>query len=49
MANYLNKVQTRTNRKALTILRLSRHRLLIERGRWLKIKQEIDYVPNDIY
>ena len=40
MANYLNKVQIRTNRRALTKLRLSSHRLLIERGRWLKIKQE---------
>ena len=37
-ANYLNKVQIRTNRRALTKLRLSSHRLLIERGRWLKIK-----------
>ena len=40
MAKYLNKVQIRTNRRALTKLRVSRHRLLIERGRWLKIKQE---------
>ena len=40
MANYLNKVQIRTNRRALTKLRLSSHRLLIERGRWLKIKHE---------
>ena len=40
MANYLNKVQIRTNRRASSKLRLSNHRLLIERGRWLKIKQE---------
>ena len=40
MANYLNTVQIRTNRRALTKLRLDSHRLLIDRGRWLKIKQE---------
>ena len=38
MANYLNEVQIRTNRRALTKLRLSSHRL--ERDRWLKINQE---------
>ena len=40
MANYLNKEQIRTNWRALTKLRQSDHRLLIERGRWLQIKQD---------
>ena len=40
MASYLNKVHIRSNRRAMAKLRLSSHRLLIERGRWLKITQE---------
>ena len=49
MANYLNKVQIRINRRALTKLRLSSYRLLIERGRWSKLSRKIDYVLNAVY
>ena len=37
MAKYLHIVHIQSNRKAMTKLRLSSHRLLIERGRWLSI------------
>ena len=37
MAGYLYKLPIPANRKALTKLRLSSHKLLIERGRWLSI------------
>ena len=40
MVNYLNDVQIPTKRRALTKLRLGRHRFLIEGGRRLKIKQQ---------
>ena len=37
MASYLNKVHIQSHRRAMSKLRLSSHRLMIERGRWLKI------------
>ena len=37
MASYLYKVHITANRKAMTKFRLSIHRLMIERGRWLKV------------
>ena len=37
MAGYLYKLPIPANRKTLTKLRLSSHKLLIERGRWLNI------------
>ena len=37
MASYLNMVHIQSNRRAMSLLRLSSHRLRIERGRWLKI------------
>ena len=37
MAGYLYKIHTLANRKAMTKLRLSSHKLLIERGSWLNI------------
>ena len=37
MAGYLNKVHIQSHRRAMSKLRLSSHRLMIERGRWLKI------------
>ena len=40
MASYLNKVHIQSHRRAMSKLRLSSHRLMIERGRWLKIFQE---------
>ena len=40
MASYLNKVHIRSNRRAMAKLRLSSHRLMIERGRWLQITQD---------
>lgn len=38
-ATYLHKVNIQYNRKAMTQLRLSSHKLMIERGRWHKIPQ----------
>ena len=35
MASYLNKVHIQSHRRAMSKLRLSSHRLMIERGRWL--------------
>ena len=35
MATYLYKIHILANRKAMTKLRLSSHKLMIERGRWL--------------
>ena len=40
MASYLNKVHIQSHRRAMSKLRLSSHRLMIERGRWLKIIPE---------
>ena len=37
MASYLYKIHIPANRKAMTRLRLSSHKLMIERGRWLNI------------
>ena len=37
MASYLDKVKIQSNTKAMTKLRLSSHKLMIERGRWLKM------------
>ena len=37
MTIYLNKVHIRSNRRAMSMLRLSSHCLMVERGRWLKI------------
>ena len=37
MTNYLYKIHIPANRKAMTRLRLSSHKLMIERGRWLNI------------
>ena len=37
MANYLNNITIQSNRKAMAQLRLSSHKLMIERGRWKKI------------
>ena len=45
MATYLYKIHIPANRKAMTKLRLSSHKLMIERGRWLNIlPKDIDYV-----
>ena len=40
MAGYLYKVYVPANRKAITKLSLSSHKLLSERGRWLNILHE---------
>ena len=37
MAKYLNTITIQSNRKAMSHLRLSSHKLMIERGRWKKI------------
>ena len=37
MASYLYKIHIPANRKAMTKLRLSSHKLMVERGRWLKV------------
>ena len=37
MAKYLNTITIQSNRKAMAQLRLSSHKLMIERGRWKKI------------
>ena len=37
MASYLYKIHIPANRKAMTRLRLSSHKLMIEGGRWLNI------------
>ena len=37
MESYLYKVHISANRKAMTKFRLSSHKLMIERGRWLKV------------
>ena len=37
MASYLYKIHIPANRKAKTRLRLSSHKLMMERGRWLNI------------
>ena len=37
MAKYLNTITIQSNRKAMARLRLSSHKLMIERGRWKKI------------
>ena len=37
MASYLYKIQIPANRKAMTKFRLSSHKLMVERGRWLKV------------
>ena len=37
MAKYLNTITIQSNRKAMAQLRLSSHKLMIERGRWNKI------------
>ena len=41
MASYLYKIHIPTNRKAMTRFRLSSHKLMIERGRWLKVPRII--------
>ena len=37
IASYLNKAHIQSHRIAMSKLRLNSHRLMIERGRWLKI------------
>ena len=37
MASYLYKIHIPANRKAMTRLRLSSHKLMIVRGKWLNI------------
>ena len=37
MASYLYKIHIPANRKAMTKFRLNSHKLMVERGRWLKV------------
>ena len=37
MASYLYKIHIPANRKAMTKFRLSSHKLMVERGRWLRV------------
>ena len=39
MAKYLNTITIPSNRKAMAQLRISSHKLMVERGRWKKIIQ----------